>query len=389
MTQPQDNTRETRYIGAHGVAQLLLWSGFYYLLPALSSQIAAETGWPILHISTTFTLSFFLWAITAPVVGILIDAGKGGKVMRIGAVIGIALLLGLSVTTDKMVFSVLVILLGACMAATLYDPCFAIMMRRLRPNGANAVATVTLIAGFATLLTFPLVIGLSSVMGWHQIVQVFAVVAAIGMVLLPAEAAAASPPRVHARLPFERGPVLIALSFGLVMMGHAMLLFLLPVALAQSHGTAHAAMLALAILGPAQIAGRLAWRYFGAGYAPQHFAVLMFACLCLPATLMLLTGAAPFGVYLALILQGMCYGVHTILRPSLAQRFLAPSHFGRGLGGIAMVGLLLMAIGPAIGGVVWTAAGLSGLLATILALNVVALLLGIVLRGMTPMEAVG
>lgn len=391
MAQPHHSIDQARYVRAHGVAQLLFWSGFYYLLPALSANIAAETGWPVLHISTTYTLAFIVWALCAPVVGGLVDAGHGARVMRGGAIAAIILLVAVSQVSDRLIFSALVVLLGACMAATLYEPCFAVMMRRLQTSGSGsgsgAVATVTLIAGFATLLTFPLVIGLSSVMGWQHIVLVFAGLASIGLMFLPVEGApAAQIVRDASKLPLDRGPVLIALSFGLVMMGHSILLFLLPVALSVAHSDATPAMLALAILGPAQIAGRTLWKYYGGAFSPQNCAMVMFICLCVPATLLLLLGTAPLAVYMALIIQGACYGVHTILRPSLAQLYLKPSHMGRGLGAIAMVGLLMMATGPAVGGLIWTLSGLSGLMLAILVLNGAALLLGIALRTTSPRE---
>lgn len=378
----------TRYVGAHGIAQLLLWSSFYYLLPALSAQIVLETGWPVLHISTTYTLAFLVWALMAPIVGALVDAGHGAVVMRLGGSAGAAILLALSFASNEMVFRILVILLGACMSATLYDPCFAVMMRRLKSDGAHAVAGVTLIAGFATLLTFPSVIALSQLLGWQGSVLGFAALAVVGVMFLPAEGVAeARPPRGPMRLDIEKGPVLIALSFGLVMMAHAILLFLLPVALAGSQSVSDVGMLALAILGPAQIAGRIAWRSFGKALPARECALIMFVCLCFPATLLLLTGAAPVAVYVALTVQGACYGVHTILRPSLAQQYLDPARFGRGLGGIATVGVLMMAVGPLVGGLVWTFGGLSGLMLSVLLINAVALLLGLMLRGVAPRGA--
>jgi predicted MFS family arabinose efflux permease len=188
-------------------------------------------------------------------------------------------------------------------------------------------------------------------------------------------------------MPLDRGPILIALSFGLVMMGHSILVFLLPVALTDVGNNTNAALLALAILGPAQIAGRTAWRYFGTAVRPQDCALIMFCCLCLPAIILLSIGTAPFAIYTALIIQGACYGIHTILRPNLAQCYVAPSQLGRGLGLIAMVGLLMMAVGPAVGGLIWTFTGISGLLCSLLLLNGLALVLGLILRGETLMEA--
>lgn len=202
------------------------------------------------------------------------------------------------------------------------------------------------------------------------------------MVLLPIEPKPAlEVRREKSKMPLEKGPVLIAVSFGLVMMGHAILLFLLPVALVKSGGDSNISLLALAILGPAQIAGRVAWKLYGSALPLQGCAVAMFAGLSLPASVLLVFGVTPLAVYGALIIQGACYGVHTILRPALAQLYLAPENLGRGLGGIAMVGLLMMALGPAVGGLLWASAGILGVLAAALMLNALAFALGLVLRG--------
>ncbi|MBT0956719.1 MFS transporter [Alphaproteobacteria bacterium KMM 3653] len=372
------------YVLAHGAAQLCLWSAFYYVLPALSAPIVKQTGWPLEHVTWTYTFAFLVWALCAPLVGIGVDRGHGRRQMQVGGLLGAGVLVCLSLVQDRWMFSALVLLLGVSMAATLYDPCFSMMMRRLRARGADAVASVTLIAGFATLLSFPAVQGLMGVMGWQQIVLVFAALAVLGVVLLPKEAGGVAPAVSHPApsLRIGRGPALIALAFGLVMLGHGMLLFLLPVVLAGSGG---GVVLALAILGPAQIAGRLAWRAFGPRSPSAAAALVLFGVLCLPP--LILGGFGPMRgvVYGALALQGACYGVHTILRPILAQQYLAPDRLGRGLGGVAMVGLLMMAFGPALGGVIWGMAGFGGLMVAVLALNLCAFGVGLALLGVRPL----
>ena len=389
MNEQRQSAIVVNYVRGHGLAQLLFWSAFYYLLPALSAKIAIDTDWPVLHISTTFTFAFLLWAACAPFVGASIDAGHGNRVIRFGAMCGVVLLVILSQTDDKTVFSVVVILLGACMAATLYDPCFALMVRRFGGGGANAVARVTLIAGFSTFLTFPLIFGLSGFLDWNHVVLVFAVLGVVGVTFLPNEIE--SPKRAAVGMggvPFGKGPALIALSFGLVMMGHAILLFLLPVALSDAQSDGNITLLALAVLGPAQIAGRTAWTYYGVGFSAQGCATVMFICLCVPPVILLSFRDTQFAVCLALFIQGACYGVHTILRPCLAQCYVPDAHFGRVLGMVAMVGLLMMALGPAIGGLVWTLSGLSGLLVVVLSLNLAAFLLGLALRRVEQIGAV-
>lgn len=375
------------YVYRHALAQLFFWCSFYYLMPAISAQVAAETGWPVLHISITFSMAFLVWALFAPLVGMSIDRGWGGAVMLAGGITGTLTLCFLSTVTDRWVFSGSLLVLGMCMAATLYDPCFALMMRRLDERGIDATATVTLIAGFATLLTFPLVLALSGVMEWREIILVFAALAILAVCVLPKQDRI-TPERETRRnaSPFriQMAPVLIALAFGLIMMGHAILLFLLPVVLVQGNDVGKMGIVAVAVLGPAQIAGRLAWRAYGANYAPQFCALVLFVVFCVPSVLLIMAGPSTGVVYAALIVQGACYGVHTILRPGLARLYLPIEHLGRGFGSIATVGLVMMALGPALGGFIWSNTGFVGLMSCVLVLNVFALCLIAILSQLKP-----
>jgi MFS family permease len=375
------------YVYRHAFAQLFFWCSFYYLMPAISAQIALQTAWPVLHISVTFTAAFLVWATFAPIVGLCIDRGWGGAVMLVGGITGVLTLLFVSTVTDRWVFSGALLVLGTCMAATLYDPCFALMMRRLEARGVEATATVTLIAGFATLLTFPLVMMLSGVMTWREIILVFAVLAFFAVLLLPKQDRRAA--RIvkdigPSRFKIEKEPTLIAIAFGLIMMGHAILLFLLPMVLAQGGGAGKMGIVAVAILGPAQIAGRLAWTVYGSRYTPQVCSLILFVVFCLPPVLLLVSDLGPSMVYVALIVQGACFGVHTIMRPVLARLYLPAEHLGRGMGAIATVGILMMALGPAIGGLIWSNVGFTGLMSCVFTLNVIALFLIFVLLQFSP-----
>ena len=76
--------------------------------------------------------------------------------------------------------------------------------------------------------------------------------------------------------------VLIAVPFGLAMFSHAALLFLLPLALLQVSGENGWALYLPAILGPAQIAGRMLWRQMAPRSKPRGAARVMFVLFLLP-----------------------------------------------------------------------------------------------------------
>ena len=105
------------------------------------------------------------------------------------------------------------------------------------------------------------------------------------------------------------------------MFGHAVLLFQLPAYLLSRNGDATALMLPM-VLGPAQIAGRLAWEAAQSRVPVETAGLALFVFMLLPP-LILLGDSGESTVLAVLVLQGAGYGVHTILRPVLAARWLA------------------------------------------------------------------
>ena len=94
-------------------------------------------------------------------------------------------------------------LLGASMAMTLYEPAFSVLTKRYpRPLRARHHARSTLVAGFASTLSFPAVLWLVSALDWRSALAV------IGAVLLLADRAAArlgaGRPGVRRRAPVLR-----------------------------------------------------------------------------------------------------------------------------------------------------------------------------------------
>lgn len=371
-------TRTTHRVLRHGLAQLLLWSGLYYQLPALLPHMPGD-GLELAHLSSSITVAIVIWAALVPWAGRVVDMGRGTAMMRLGGGLGALLLLAITVAPAPVV-PVLIAALGVPMAATLYDPCFAILLRTPGLDGSRAVTVVTLVAGLATLLTFPLAMGLAALWDWRAVMMVFAALVLVGVATIPShEEREVTPPRAAND---DTAPVawlaiaIIALPFGLVMFSHAAILFLLPVALADQ-GVASWALYLPAVLGPAQIAGRLLWHRLSPHSRPGPAASILFALLLIPPVLLLLSGAHWPLVLVALLIQGALYGIHTVLRPVVAAAALHRATLGRDLGIIATVGLLMMAAAPALGTLVQQAAGYQGLIGTLLVVNLAALALSV------------
>lgn len=361
----------------HGGAQLLLWSAFYYQLPALL-PLMRDAGLSLNGLTGAITIAVLVWAALIPVGGRLVDKGHGIAMMRIGGALGVGLMVLMTVVPHG-ALPLVIVALGVPMAATLYDPCFAIMLRTTGLDASRAITTVTLIAGLATLLTFPLVMLVATIWPWQGVVLVFAAIAFLGVASIPGSGNDKALARVDvssAVRPPHRTKInvaLIAVPFGLAMFSHAALLFLLPLALLQISVENGWALYLPAILGPAQIAGRMLWRQMAPRSKPRGAARVMFVLFLLPPLVLLVAPSHWMGVLLALLVQGGLYGVHTVLRPLVAAAVLPKSSLGQTLGSVATIGLLMMAVAPALGGVVMQNLGYQGLIVSLLAVNLTAL----------------
>src|SRR6185436_2065986 len=65
-------------------------------------------------------------------------------------------------------------LLGAAMAASLYDPAFATLGRIFGPGARRAITILTFAGGFASTLSWPATLALIDLVGWRGAYLVFA-----------------------------------------------------------------------------------------------------------------------------------------------------------------------------------------------------------------------
>lgn len=140
-----------------GAAQCISWGvlfyGFGLVLPAMKTDLG---GHPAL-LTGAFSTALLVSAVVGLRVGGWIDAGHAKRVFFGGIVAGAAALLTWASSTSVWQLYLAMVLLGLAMAATLYEPAFAVIERWSDdPEAKNhALATVTLMGGFASPIFVP------------------------------------------------------------------------------------------------------------------------------------------------------------------------------------------------------------------------------------------
>lgn len=127
-----------------GIGLVFAWGTTYYLLAILAMPIAADTGWPLPWIIGGLTLGSLVAGMVSVRIGRAIDRHGGRPVMSLGtAMLALGLCL-LAVAPSLPVYLLGWVVLGAAMAACLYDAAFSTLGRIFGQGARTTIATVTL-----------------------------------------------------------------------------------------------------------------------------------------------------------------------------------------------------------------------------------------------------
>jgi MFS family permease len=335
-----------------GFTQTLAWATTFYI-PAVITGAAAST----LGESPTILLGGFSWSLliaglASPRVGGWIDRAGGRGVLVTGTIImalGLIVLAGFPSLTG---WYVAWTIMGVGMALGLYDAAFATIGRLLGTGARPAIVGVTLMAGFASTVGWPMGVGLVQLFGWRITALSYAVIQlTINLPLLvamipkapvnaaiPVSALIEQPPRSRGLPAF----ILLAVFFSMraaisaVISVHVLLLL-------QGVGlTATVAVAAAAMIGPSQVGGRvLEW------VLARHIDPLtgswMGAALLPLGIVGLVAGGPVIGFAVA---YGMSNGILTISRGTLPMHLFGARGYATRLGKLALPPLLAQAMAP-------------------------------------------
>ena len=344
-----------------GLGQMLSWGSAFYLPAILAGAMGESLGLPPSRIFAAFSLALLVMALTGPVAGRLIDRWGGRPLlMATNVLFALGLLLLSRVQTQGQLFAVW-LLLGLAMGAGLYEAAFATAVRLYGKAARGSIVGITLFGGFASTLSWPLTTWLLHTWGWREACLVWAAVQLLVLLPLhaslpqaPSRTALASPlPAQGAGLPAVpaaslRGQIgtlaLLALTFAAVWFIGTSMMSHLPRLLAVSGATAAAAVAAAALVGPAQVAGRIADYAFLRRAHPLWSARIAVIAYPLAALILAVFGAsAGWGYALAF---GLGNGIMTVVIGTLPLAMFGAQGYGQRQGLLMVPARMAQASAP-------------------------------------------
>jgi len=388
----------TGQVLALGVTQTIAWASSTYLPAILAGPIAAELGVPRSTVFGAFSLSLVVMALVGPATGRVIDQYGGRRVLLLSNIVlaaGLALLAAASSVTLLMLAWCV---LGAGMALGLYDAAFATLVGLHGHQARGPITGITLIAGFASTVGWPLTTWLSAHYGWHACCLAWAALhlllaLPINWLCIPRRAKTVqAAPQAKADTVDNAAPaaapqsarrtfVLLAIFSAATAFVTSAMAAHLPGLLMATGVTAAVAVTAGALLGPAQVAARLA--EFGIAHRlrihPLLTARLATALHPAGAVLIALLFGLPAGAFGFAVLHGAGNGMITIAKGTLPLALFGPAGYGMRTGLLSVAARGMQALAPFAFGLVleFRGAGAAFALSATLSLVALAALLGL------------
>ncbi len=354
---------------ALGVTQIIAWGSMYYAFSLMIVPLAEATGASGSVVVGAFSVALLIAGLASAPIGRLIDRSGGRRVMTAGSLLGGLLLITLPQVASTWQLYAVWALLGLAMAATLYDPAFAVLAQVFRERQRKAITVLTLFGGFASTVFWPVTQALMQGYGWRHALLLLGLlnllVCAPLHALLPgapsrAKDVAGPPTAPRADLSqVLRDPKfygLCAAFTGNALVFSAMSVHLISLLQGKGLSLDQAAWVG-ALIGPMQVLGRVLEYGVLSRWAASRVGIL--AMWPLPVSLGLLAVSGPqlalFAVFA--LLYGCGNGVMTIVRGAIPAQLYGRESYGAINGAMATPVLLAKAAGPLFASLVLAATG--------------------------------
>ncbi|MEZ3137290.1 MFS transporter [Stutzerimonas kunmingensis] len=324
-----------RIVLALGSAQTLAWGSTYYLPAILAESMASALGISTGNVFAAFSLALIVTAVLGPLSGKRIDHHGGRDVLALSSIVfalGLALL-GLANGPLMLWLGWLVIGIG--MALGLYESAFSTLAGIYGRDARGAITGITLLAGFASTVCWPISGWLNAEFGWRATCLTWAgahllLGLPLNRLLIPVGVQPAPSPAEQAQTNDRSGAgstmALLAFVFAATWFTSTAMAAHLPRLLQESGLSAAAAIGIAALVGPAQVGARCMEFVLLQRFHPLISARLAAIAHPIGAAGVMLVGAPATTAFV--LLHGGGNGILTIAKGTLPLAIFGPHGYG-------------------------------------------------------------
>ena len=348
-----------RLVWSLSATQVVSWGTVYYAFGVLLVPMQAEFGWAQSVLTGAYSMALGIAALILVPIGVWIDRHGGRAAMTAGSLLAVALFALLALNHSLWGLYLIWAGLGLVMASTLYEAAFAVIEAGFGHAYRKGITVLTFAGGFASTVFIPITQWLVDAFGWRG--AALGLAAANLLVCVPLHAllpgrrawragrvaadsaghahganAAAAADSQHPRAKQTSAPAAIrralaSLKFwtlAIAYTGYALVIgtlgvHLIPLLGAKGFTTGEVVLIA-SMVGPMQVAGRLAQYGLGDALEVRRLSRIVFAMMPVAMAVLLLSPPQSLFIGFFVVLYGVGLGISTILRGTAM-----PELFGR------------------------------------------------------------
>lgn len=345
-----------------GTTTTIGYGTIYYSFTIMSTQIQNEFGWSKSFLFAIFSLGILLGGFLAPTVGKLLDHHGARIIMTVGSFLCFLGLYGISFIETQWQYIVAILFLEIVSTLVLYESAFVAFSQLVGNNARTPITQITLIAGFASTIFWPLISYLLTIMHWRDVyltLGLFHILLAMPIhyfvlksnLLIDNESkenTMASLPTTLSLQNSERKEAKWYLIF-------VFSLIAIPVTVMQTHfmgllaefGFEMAtAVLLGTIIGPAQVIARIFEIAFAKKITPLQSGYYSILVLCVGLVALIFSGYSYYFALLFVILYGAGQGLVAVIRGSIPLYLFGKKGYGKMNGNINLYRNIVVATVP-------------------------------------------
>jgi len=346
-------------VAALGVTQIIGYGTLYYSFGQLTPAMAADFGWSGEWVYAALSGSLLVGGLMAPVSGRWADRHGAAMVMTAGSAAAAVALVLAALAPNGLTFVAGLIAVEVASTFVLYATAFAALAQASPQTAQRSITHLTLIAGFASTVFWPVTTWLQGHFGWREIYLIYAALNVVvclpvhGGLMLIGKRRRARCSGGAGVVPYPLVPkTRTSLGLGLMLAAFALLGFvssavtvhMLPMLAALGFGGA--GVVVTTLFGPSQVLSRLVNMQFGRGLSQPMLAVVAAGLLPLGLATLVITAPSVGGAVAFAVLFGLGNGLSSIVSGTLPLVLFGPEAYGTRLGWISSARLVASALAP-------------------------------------------
>ncbi|WP_311044489.1 MFS transporter [Rhizobium sp. NZLR11] len=173
-TTVPERTQRIAMIVALGTTQIIGYGTLFYSYSILAPGVAAELAWSEQWVFGILSLGLLAGALLSPFSGRWADRFGAGRLMGPGSFAAAFSLLVCALAPGRFGFAIGVLAMELAACFILYSTAFAAIVQISGKDAQRDITHLTLVAGFASTLFWPLTTFLAEHLTWREVLIVFA-----------------------------------------------------------------------------------------------------------------------------------------------------------------------------------------------------------------------